>query len=458
MGSNDRVYKTIGIVCIFILALFLRVIPSPQEKYRNGLGQFGDTYLYHIIAHNLYRGNGFSGITDGKSFGSEGKSIPVEGYESAASRAPIYPFFIFGVYKFLGNAEDMESILTWHKNWDKVRIVQCVLDASLCVTVYFINRLIWPANAWPALFASILYCFSFYNIYYARALLSESLTTFWVTISLFFSVIGLKYPQTRWWWVASGAGFALTTLTRPEYILFIPFLGIFIFTINRKNAFLALKTMTIFMVSALIVIIPWTIRNYICFKEPIIVSTGGLGSGLFIGTYESNDWKGWRDFPDYIYRSIEEKKLVEKLFSDFGYYFRNGSIKIREVDAALTAIALDKLKSDPLRIVKLWVEKIPRLWYQNYIQMYAVKEPSGVYFIFYFFFALVAFFYKSKKEDKILMMPIVLLFFYLNCIFLPLHVEPRYGVTIMPGMICLAGIGLWKSVKLFFRSQGSSSS
>lgn len=449
MGSNDRVYKTIGIICIFILALSLRLIPSQQEKYRYGLGQFGDTFLFHIIAHNLYRGQGFSGITDGKSFGNESQEISVERYEPAATRAPIYPFFISCVYKLLGNAADMESILTWHNNWDKVRIVQCVLDASLCVAIYLLNRFFWPASAWPALFAAILYCFSFYNIFYARALLTESLATFWVTISLFFSIMGLKYPQNRWWYVASGAGFALTTLTRPEYILFIPLLGLFIFTINKKNTFLALKKMTIFLVSALIVIIPWTIRNYISFKEPIIVSIGGLGYSLFMGTYESNDWRGWTDTPDHIYKNVEEKKHIEKLFSEFGYYYRNGSIKIKEIDAAFKAIALEKLKSDPLRIVKLWVEKIPRLWYQNYIQMYAFRELSGIYFIFYFLFALVAFFYKSKKEDKILMMPIVLLFFYLNCIFLPLHVEPRYGVAIMPGMICLAGIGLWKFVKLF---------
>jgi hypothetical protein len=36
----------------------------------------------------------------------------------------------------------------------------------------------------------------------------------------------------------------------------------------------------------------------------------------------------------------------------------------------------------------------------------------------------------------------VLLFGYLNVVFLPLHVEPRFGVALMPGIAALAGVGL----------------
>ena len=37
-------------------------------------------------------------------------------------------------------------------------------------------------------------------------------------------------------------------------------------------------------------------------------------------------------------------------------------------------------------------------------------------------------------------------FIYINFIFLPLHIEPRYGVPLMPGIISLASIGIWKVV------------
>jgi hypothetical protein len=27
-----------------------------------------------------------------------------------------------------------------------------------------------------------------------------------------------------------------------------------------------------------------------------------------------------------------------------------------------------------------------------------------------------------------------------------LHIEPRYGVPLMPGIICVASIGIWKAI------------
>jgi hypothetical protein len=43
---------------------------------------------------------------------------------------------------------------------------------------------------------------------------------------------------------------------------------------------------------------------------------------------------------------------------------------------------------------------------------------------------------------RVIAAPIVLLFGYLNVVFLPLHVEPRFGVALMPGIAALAGVGL----------------
>jgi hypothetical protein len=113
-------------------------------------------------------------------------------------------------------------------------------------------------------------------------------------------------------------------------------------------------------------------------------------------------------------------------------------------------LALERIRKHPFECLKGWVIKIPRLWYQFYIPMYLYKEASGGFFIFYFIFALFAM-WKSTKEEKILMAPVCLLFVYLNFIFLPLHIEPRYGVALMPGVICLTSIGVlkmmsWKTI------------
>jgi hypothetical protein len=118
-------------------------------------------------------------------------------------------------------------------------------------------------------------------------------------------------------------------------------------------------------------------------------------------------------------------------------------MKIIDTDKKFMEMAIDRIIKDPVKCFKNWLTKIPRLWYQFYIQMYIYKEPSGNYFIFYFLFALYALF-RGNKEERILMLPTLLLFIYLTIIFLPLHIEPRYGVALMPAIICLTAIGLWK--------------
>ena len=54
----------------------------------------------------------------------------------------------------------------------------------------------------------------------------------------------------------------------------------------------------------------------------------------------------------------------------------------------------------------------------------------------------------AAGKDRRLMWPVILLFVYLNLIFMPLSIEPRYGVALMPGIISLAGIGLYKVFKI----------
>lgn len=435
--------KMISIGALFVItviALILRLQPSPQEKIRNGFGQFGDTFLYHNIAYNLYKGNGFSGTVDSRAYGLKNKTDELE-YEPAVNRGPVYPLFLSMVYRIFGNTEALNN---WQENWDKVRMVQAILDALLCIVVYFIVRLIIPSVYIPAIIASILYCFSFYNIYYTKALLTESITTFLLTCFLFFSLFSLRYLENKRGVVYAGIFIAFVTLTRPEYILFIPIFTIYIYYYCREIPRLATTKITFFIMASIIIIMPWTVRNYLAFKKPIIVAESGLGYNLFLGTFEDNThWKGFGKYPKNIFDE-KQKLIINKLSAKYKEYLYNGSIKIKHIDDAFMEIAIYRIKKNPLKTLKLWLRRIPRLWFNNTIK-YEYPEPSGWYFRFYFVLALVAIFW-GKTEERKMMMPIVLLFIYICSIFLPLHIEPRYGVALMPGIICLAGIGIWKII------------
>jgi 4-amino-4-deoxy-L-arabinose transferase-like glycosyltransferase len=442
--TGKPLWSMIVLGLIFLFALGMRIYPviKHPENIRFGIGQFDDAYLYNEIAVNLYKFKSFSCAVKTSDNGHERQWL-----EPVIYRGPGYPFFMYLVYTFLGSKKDIESPAAWHKNWDKVRMVQCSLDSVICLIIYFIVRCIYPGSPWPALISACLYVFSFYNIFYTRALLSESLATFLLSLSLLAYIRALT-QNSKSWLIAAGAGCGLTILTRPEYVL-LPFVfALYIFLINRHAVIMAIQRSTLFIVSAIIVIAPWTMRNYMVFKEPIVVSTGQLGYSLFVGTFEGNQqWHGWPALPEEILADSAQKEKFVTLYNLFQTTAFTGSIRIKEFDKYFMNLALRRIREHVFLCLQSWLKNTPRLWYQNYVRMYAGKEASGVFFLFYFSFALYAFL-RSQRKERILIAPVFLIFIYLSAIFLPLHTEPRYGVALMPAIICIAGIGLWKLLRV----------
>lgn len=446
--SLKPLYAYVLLAVIFVTALIIRLSPVIQspETFKSGFGPFGDSYLYHVLAYNLYKGNGFSGIDNGQAFGVNMQATkPV--YEPSVGRGPVYPFFISMVYRIFCSDDDMQSIRDWHKNWDKVRIAQCFLDATICILVFFITRTIFPKSFIPALISAGLYCLSFYNIYYTRVLLSESVTTFLMTVSLLFCILGLKRDQSYLWGLA-GLLFGLVILSRREYLLFPAILMFYMIFINRPNILNAVKKSLVFLLAAVIVVVPWTIRNYHVFKKIIPVSVGCVGFNLFLGTFETNDPdKNWNNFgadlPDSAFKSQEEKAVIQPVFASYMEAFQTGSIKAKDFDDDLVNFALKRIQKHPFECLKCWVTRMPRLWYQFYIPLYRDREASGGFFVFYFIFALCTL-WKGAKQERDLMAPVCFLFIYLVFVFFPLHIEPRYGLPLMPAIICMASLGIWR--------------
>jgi hypothetical protein len=174
-----RFVGIIGLTLIIIFALAIRLFPvlNSPEKLRGGLGPFGDSFLYSLLASNLSEAKGF--VTD------KGKA--------AFTRGPGYPLFMSIIYKFFGRSGD-----TFAVSWDKVRIAQCILDTACCLLVFCIVWLIYPECIVFALVSAALYSLSFYNIYYTRVLLSETLTTFLVTLFILMAILSLIRKQIRW--------------------------------------------------------------------------------------------------------------------------------------------------------------------------------------------------------------------------------------------------------------------
>jgi len=310
---NISLIHSIGLLLIFGAALAMRFYPlvAAPEKIRGGFGPFGDSFLYHQIAYNLYQGNGYSGIDNGSAYGfAEPDTKTV--YEPAITRGPVYPFFLYLVYRIWGDPAAMKSIIRWHVNWNRVRVVQSVLDALICLLLFYVMRVLYPEHNWPAFLSAGLYAFSFYNIFYTRMLLSEAITTFLVTVATLAALMALKSERNIYWFFC-GAGLGLTNLSRPEYILFPVCLAGFLLLRPRHQLKKAIKTSLLLWIGVIAVMAPWTLRNYLTFNQFIPASIGAIGFNLFNGTYENGDWEDWGKFPEHIFKTQQMKKEVTDL-------------------------------------------------------------------------------------------------------------------------------------------------
>lgn len=289
--QHNLIVQISGLSSIIIIALVIRlffVINFP-EKDRYGLGPFDDSALYNELAVHLFMGDGFVNI-DYKDTSEHNINKP------AFSRGPAYPFFMYMVYKFFVNSTDTLSLETWHVAWDKVRIVQCVLDSFCCVLVFFIVKSIYPKSVWSPLISAGLYGLSFYNIYYTKVLLTETLTTFLITLFILIAIFGIIKKEMRWFFYA-GIIYGFVLLCRTEYSFFVLVFVLFLFSIKKNNKKIFIRNIAIYLIGVAVSVLPWSFRNYVVFKRPILISVGGLGESIYWGTFENNEnWIGWGAF------------------------------------------------------------------------------------------------------------------------------------------------------------------
>ena len=438
--------RAVCVAIVFAVGLGASVYPvlrSP-EQIRNGIGPFGDSYLYLTMGYNLYAGHGLSGTDDGGGFG-EPSGARVVAYAPSVMRGPVYPFFIRIVYEWFGRREAMTSANDWHINWDRVRIAQCVLHAVTCLLVFLIAKNLWPEMFWPAWLAGLLQALGVYSLYYTRALLSESVTTLLVTLSILLTVLALRARRLPWW-IAAGAVLGVTALTRPEFAPVPLVLAAYAVFASRERVRLTLRNAGALIAAAIVVVAPWTIRNYRVSGRMILVADSGLGRTLYFGTFEApQTWREWQDMPDSLFFLPREKERLATLLPQYYRAVQQGGPTMLAVDAEFTRMALNRIRAQPLACARYWIMKIPRLWFQYYVPMYLESEASGAWFVAYFMFALLGFAF-AAREQRVLMGVVGVLFAYVNLIFLPLYLEPRYGVALMPGILALAGIGLAKLV------------
>jgi hypothetical protein len=438
-SARDRRIGAALLALILAGSIAVRVQPmlAHPETRRGGLGIFGDSLLYVAIAANLADGKGFTvAVTHPTSAGTVGP--PVD--EPVITRGPVYPFFVASVQR-------LERASGYSSRFDTIRYAQAVLEAFDCVAVFAITRVLVPGSRVPGLLAALLTALCPYTVFYTRVLLKETVATSLLTWTMLGVVLAMRDRRVVVGALA-GIGSGLLALCTPQFLPWGPLAAGCIVVVAR-HASGARATAAAVVLAWLATIAPWTLRNYRVFDRFVPVSTGDLGYSLFVGTFESNtNWTGWNEFPDDVFANAAEKRAVLAERDRFLAATEIGSIRATESDRVFTQLARERIVADPLGWLSLGLRRLPRLWFQFYIPMYAEREASGVFFLCYFAFGVWAV-AASDGATRRMMLPIVVLFLFENAVYLPLHVEPRQATPLMPSLLSLTAIGVfaaWRAI------------
>ncbi len=200
-----------------------------------------DSIEHHLIAHNLVGGQGYS----------------IYGLPTA-NRAPFLTYLMALIYFILG------------EHFVLVRLVIIVMSLLLVWAIYQLSIMIFThkVGLWAAFLAAIYPHF----IFYSARIYTEIPFTLWSILAVIFLI---KYFQTQRFFplILSGIFFALAVLTRPVGLflfIFIIFLILF-----RQPRWDNVKHVVVLAMAMIILILPWTIRNYVVFGKFIPVTTQG---------------------------------------------------------------------------------------------------------------------------------------------------------------------------------------
>jgi 4-amino-4-deoxy-L-arabinose transferase-like glycosyltransferase len=208
---------------------------------------------YGDIAENVVDGNGFARISE---FSHK--------IETTSSHAPVYPLYLSVFYR-AGQDPTIFIIIIF---------IQAVLSSLTVLIFYRIALILFNKTA--GLLTAIAISFYPPLIYYSVKITPTVFVIFFVGMTIF---LLLKMEKTGYGMaLLAGSITGISILTNPITIAFLP--AVLIWYLWKKQ--ISLKTLALVLLSAVIIMSPWTIRNYAVHHRIVPVTTQ-FGKNFWIG-------------------------------------------------------------------------------------------------------------------------------------------------------------------------------
>ncbi len=364
-------------------------------------------------------------------------------------RAPLYPYFL--------------ALLAWITSGSILvsKLLQVLLTGGTAWFIYRLAERLFSHKA--AILAGFIYAAYSVLIFYESTFLIPVLFLFLLVWGMF-RVVAYRESQSWLTWLATGAVFGLAAISRPNVLLVLPFLLLWLFLTGTKVGGLArrIKFPAVLLAGLVIPILPVTIRNAAVTGDFMLISSQG-GINLYLGNNPEADGLTmlmpevdldesvpWDQF-EIVTKTAAEREAGRELSS-------------AELSSFWTAKALKFMVNNPGTFLSLvWKKTVFLLsGFENSdnTDIYHQQTKSALYSfllwekpIYFPFGLLLPLFlvglYATRKEHRKLMPIYIFLLCYIPSIILFL-VTARHRLPLVPFMIIVAAGGLvtlWQAIR-----------
>jgi len=247
-------------------------------------------------------------------------------------------------------------------------------------------------------------------------------------------------------WLVPGLLFGALILVRPEYLGVVLLVSLVVLLRGgRENWPRTLVPALFLLVGAVMVVLPWTVRNAVALDRVVPVSTGG-GQVLFAGTYlpsggdpEKVGVEVMERHPELFGPHLAERLRLEQILARLAAQRYPGV----ETDKALSRMGREQLWDDiseePLEYAAFVAKKVARIWAHG--PRDAMREPGWEVFHWLLVgFGLVGLVVlaKQRRWEALLL---VTIFLAITAVSALLVASPRRVLVMMPLVAALAGVG-----------------
>ena len=387
-------------ICIILRFLFINT--------------YGDIKLdneWGIIFNNLYT----QGIFSYKSF--DGELIP------SVYMPPLYVYYIYFIKLIIPNHFDLvKSIL----------VSQIFLSS---ITVYYFHKinLIFFSEKLSLIST---YIFIFFPLYIFSSLQISSISLqIFLNIIFLYLILKIIRNQTKIILILFfGLICGLTILLRGEFIIIFIFSILYLFILKKLN----IKNLCIIIISALIIVSPYLIRNYLVFER--ITITKSFGYNLWKGNNIDSTVEGSESLKAFQSGDIDKKitKIPKNNLYDFHYdniFFEN---------------SINFIKENKILFVKRYIEKFLSLTFFNikseYQKYYHPLNIIPIALISVVFMLSIIFNYQKKSETYNYL---IFNLFLTVAIFSVFFILPRYKLMIIPTQLILVNFFISLLFKIY---------